>query len=104
MVPQLRLKRVWRVELEAKRSNALLQELLPAHIIKRLKKGERLIADRHEEVTILFSDIVSFTTLASQLETIEIVKLLNAMYVNNASHCSVGYKIHQLGFGVNLHS
>ena len=27
---QLRLKRVWRVELEAKRSNALLQELLPA--------------------------------------------------------------------------
>lgn len=30
---QLRLKKVWRVELEAKRSNALLQEILPVRKI-----------------------------------------------------------------------
>jgi DNA-binding response OmpR family regulator len=69
---QLRLKKVWRVELEAKRSNALLQEILPVHIIRRLKKGERLIADKHQEVTILFSDIVSFTSLAAKLDTIDV--------------------------------
>ena len=43
-----------------------------AHIISRLKKGERQIADQHEQVTILFSDIVSFTTLAQKLKTIEV--------------------------------
>jgi len=39
-----------------------------------------LIADEHEEVTILFSDIVHFTDLASRLDTIQVVQLLNEMF------------------------
>ena len=41
-------------------------------MVKRFKKGERLIADEHKEVTILFGDVVGFTPLASQLSTSQV--------------------------------
>ena len=55
------------------------------HIITRLHNGERLIADQHNEVTILFSDIVSFTTLAGQLETIEVRVVLLTVWCSGPS-------------------
>jgi len=43
--------------------NRLLLNVLPAKIIDRLKKNPNAsIADSHEEVSVLFADIVGFTT------------------------------------------
>ena len=42
---------------ERARSEALLLNVLPASIAKRLLAGEKPIADRFDEVTVLFSDV-----------------------------------------------
>ena len=46
-------------------SDALLLNILPRSIADRLKRGERVIADHYDEVTILFTDIVDFTPFAA---------------------------------------
>jgi CheY-like chemotaxis protein len=77
---QLKLKEMWRLEVKAARSNTLLQEMLPRSIIERLEGGQRMIADAHANVTILFSDIVGFTTIAAMLSTAEVIIMLNEMF------------------------
>jgi len=62
-------------------SDRLLQNILPISIAERLKsKGMGdygTIADRCEDVTVLFSDIVSFTNTTSNHSATEIVEALN---------------------------
>ncbi|PNH09963.1 Atrial natriuretic peptide receptor 2 [Tetrabaena socialis] len=57
----------------------LLQAMLPDKVIAALRRGEDY-AEAFENVTILFSDIVSYTSLASTIEPIKVVRLLNTMY------------------------
>ncbi|GLC69909.1 hypothetical protein PLESTF_000894800 [Pleodorina starrii] len=57
----------------------LLQAMLPKKVIATLRRGEEY-AEAFECVTVLFSDIVSYTTLASEMEPIKVVRLLNEMY------------------------
>ena len=58
----------------------LLLNILPPAIAERLLHGERVIADRFEEVTLLFADIVDFTVLSSRLSATEVVELLNEVF------------------------
>ena len=51
---------VERIELEEQRYETLLRNILPGQIVSRLNNGEVVIADRVEEVTILFADLVGF--------------------------------------------
>ncbi len=68
------------LELERNKSEALLLNILPAQIAERLKKGENVIADSFPEVTILFADIVGFTSLSTIVSPQEIVFLLNEIF------------------------
>lgn len=54
--------------------------MLPLDISNRLKRGQKLIADSYERVSILFTDIVGFTDLASSIPTEDVVSLLNDMF------------------------
>jgi class 3 adenylate cyclase len=65
---------------ERTRSQDLLRNILPEPIIVRLDAGERLIADRHEDVTVLFSDFVDFTRISTDMPVAEVVAALNAMF------------------------
>ena len=56
-----------RIELEREKYEALLRNILPGQIVTRLNDGEVVIADRVEEATILFADLVGFTEIASRL-------------------------------------
>lgn len=73
---QLRLKNVWKLESDAN----MLRNMLPTSIIQRLSKGETDIADAHESVTALFSDVVGFTETCAQTPTREVVRFLNRMF------------------------
>jgi adenylate cyclase len=52
---------------ERRRSQDLLRNVLPQTIIDRLGAGEASIADRHEDVAVVFSDFVGFTEISSRL-------------------------------------
>ncbi len=69
------------LEIEKQRSEALLLNILPVNIATRLKNGSRAIADAFEEATVIFIDIVGFTTLSAQHTPHEIVRLLNEIFV-----------------------
>ena len=58
----------------------LLLNILPEPIADRLRRGERLIADRFDDVTLLFADIVGFTELSSSLRPDELVAVLNEVF------------------------
>ena len=58
----------------------LLLNILPEPIADRLRNGESLIADRHEDVSLLFADIVGFTGMSSTMDAAELVSLLNDVF------------------------
>lgn len=67
------------LELEREKSESLLRNLLPEPIAERLKRGEKRIADRLEEVTIVFADLVGFTSMSEGLSPDEVVDLLGSL-------------------------
>ncbi len=62
------------------RADALLLNILPAPIAGRLKRDVTTIADGYQEVTVLFADIVDFTTLSAAADPIDVVNFLNAIF------------------------
>ncbi len=67
-------------ESEHARSERLLLNVLPAPVAIRLKRDEGVIADRFDEATVLFADIVDFTPMSATLPADEVVGLLNAIF------------------------
>jgi adenylate cyclase len=69
------------MEAEYERSEALLANMLPASIADRLKDPDRdVIADRYEEASVLFADMVGFTERASTTAPCDLVKFLDRLY------------------------
>ena len=54
---------------------------MPPKIVERFRAGESLIADSHENVCILFSDIVDFGNLASRVPISEVFYMLSNLFV-----------------------
>jgi DNA-binding response OmpR family regulator/nitrogen-specific signal transduction histidine kinase len=85
---QLQLRHAWKAELEREKSDVLLSSMLPEHIVNKLKDPRRktltakdnVIADSHDFVCMLFSDVVGFTSMSSSTPTIEIIQMLNSMF------------------------
>jgi class 3 adenylate cyclase len=61
-------------------SEQLLHNILPSAVAARLKKGQFPIADRYEEATVLFADLVGFTAMAAAGQPEEIVSLLDDLF------------------------
>jgi len=69
-----------RLEDEKEKFERLLLNILPQQIIGRLNDGETIIADRFDNVSVLFSDLVGFTEISSTLAPTELVSYLNALF------------------------
>ena len=68
------------LRIEKERSEQLLLNILPKAIVTRLNRGETVIADQLSDVTILFADLIDFTTLSSRLSAKDLVRLLNGLF------------------------
>ncbi len=69
------------IQAEQEKSEWLLHNILPEEVAERLKKGESLIADDFTEATVLFSDIVGFTTFSARHAPADVVKRLNEIFL-----------------------
>jgi adenylate cyclase len=65
---------------EQERSETLLLSIFPHAIAERLKISQDVIAERSEEVSVLFADITGFTPAAERLAAEEVVVLLNEIF------------------------
>lgn len=65
------------IEQKNRENEELLLNIFPAAIAKRLKSGEKDIADQVSNVTVLFADITGFTDLSESMTVYEAVKTLN---------------------------
>lgn len=68
------------IEQKNRENEALLLNILPGEIADRLKGGEYEIADSFADVTVLFGDLVGFTTLSTRMSADEVVEMLNGLF------------------------
>ncbi|MDX2077463.1 MAG: adenylate/guanylate cyclase domain-containing protein [bacterium] len=66
--------------IERDKSDNVLVNVLPRPIAERLKSGEKIIAEYHESVTVMFADIVGFTPLTATLAPRQLMEILNAIF------------------------
>lgn len=69
-----------RIEAEKQRADSLLHAILPGQIVARLQAGEEVIADRFDEATILFADIVGFSPIAARLSASDLIERLDRLF------------------------
>ncbi|MDF1563058.1 MAG: adenylate/guanylate cyclase domain-containing protein [Deltaproteobacteria bacterium] len=70
-------RRAW---LANRKSERLLLNILPEPVAHRLRDRPGTIAEHFEEVTVLFADIVGFTTLASKVSPESLVSGLDEVF------------------------
>lgn len=67
---------------EKKVSDTMLRNFLPDRIMERLREGEHSIAEPVGEATVLFADIVGFTSLSRRLAPGHLVEMLSDIFTN----------------------
>ncbi|XP_064651724.1 adenylate cyclase type 3-like [Lineus longissimus] len=90
------------IEQESKVQERLLLSVLPKHVADEVLKDmgrtidtqfRKIYMSRHENVSILFADIVGFTEISSKLSAAQLVQILNELF---ASFDGLADKYHQL--------
>ncbi|XP_061189735.1 atrial natriuretic peptide receptor 2-like [Saccostrea echinata] len=77
---QLVTERTEELALEKQKTDRLLYNMLPPLVAEQLKRGESVQPECFDDVSIFFSDIVGFTTIANQSQPLQVVDLLNDLY------------------------
>ena len=74
------------LEAERARTEELLYNVLPREVAARLRAGEA-VADAFSDVTVLFVDLVGFSSIAKRLSPGHLVEILNAFF-SAADRCA----------------
>lgn len=95
------------LETSIKKTDELLYQMIPKLIADKLRNGEPPLStcQEFESVSILFSDIVSFTPMCSRLAPMEVVCVLNSVCTAYDRLCEKHnvYKVYKFNFYSNKH-
>ncbi|KAJ8944005.1 hypothetical protein NQ318_021720 [Aromia moschata] len=75
------------VDKEREKNVSLLHLIFPPDIARRLWLGEPMEAKTHEDVTMLFSDIVGFTQICSTATPMMVINMLQNLYNQFDTYC-----------------
>jgi adenylate cyclase len=65
---------------EKAESARLIKELMPEWVMDRVQKGEKQVAQAFGDATVLFSDMVGFTSLAGKVSPGHLVEILSKLF------------------------
>ncbi|XP_048860753.1 atrial natriuretic peptide receptor 1 [Brienomyrus brachyistius] len=66
---------------ERRLAEDLLHQMLPKSVAKQLRQRKHVKAESYEQVTIFFSDIVGFTAISASCTPLQVVEMLNNLYM-----------------------
>jgi class 3 adenylate cyclase len=68
------------LEKQQEENDTLLRQLMPEEVGRLYRQGVKTIAQDHQEVTVLFADVVGFEDFSKGLKTDKALELLNDLY------------------------
>ena len=66
---------------EKRRKGDMLYDLFPKHIADALKAGQKVEPEQHEEVTVVFSEVVNFSDILASLPPMKVSSMLDRLYM-----------------------
>ncbi|XP_030641134.1 atrial natriuretic peptide receptor 1 [Chanos chanos] len=66
---------------ERRLAEDLLHQMLPKSVAKQLRQRKHVEAESYDMVTIFFSDIVGFTAISASCTPLQVVEMLNNLYM-----------------------
>jgi class 3 adenylate cyclase len=77
---QLLKKKQEYLDNEIKKTDRLLNNILPGHLVESVKIKDTRVIQHYDNLVALYSDIVGFTRYCSKAQPSEIVRMLNGMF------------------------
>ncbi|EDV22184.1 uncharacterized protein TRIADDRAFT_29301 [Trichoplax adhaerens] len=66
---------------ERRKTDTLLCQMLPRSVVKQLKEGKCVTAEAFDSATLYFGDIVGFAEICKESTAMQIVDMLNELYI-----------------------
>ncbi|MEQ2179482.1 Guanylate cyclase soluble subunit alpha-2, partial [Xenoophorus captivus] len=77
------------LEEEKRRTVDLLYSIFPGDVAQKLWQGQPVPAQKFNDVTMLFSDIVGFTAVCAHCTPMQVISMLNELYTRFDYQCGI---------------
>ncbi|CAI9736311.1 receptor-type guanylate cyclase gcy-4-like [Octopus vulgaris] len=96
---QVVIERTHDLEVEKAKIDHIISQMLPKKVVEELKHGNKVEPEDFNCVTVFYSDIVGFTTIAKNSQPMQVVDLLNNLYstFDSILHKYDVYKVETIG-------